>query len=60
MQQQVDINDCGLFATACAFELYKNKNPAKIYFKQSIMVEHYDISIVNQFFHWETYKSDFY
>ena len=35
MQQQVDINDCGLFATACAFELYKNKNPAKIYFKQS-------------------------
>ena len=42
MQQRVGIDDCGLFAIACAFELANNKNPAKINFKQSLMREHFD------------------
>jgi len=42
MQQQNGINDCGLFAIACAFELANNKNPAEIMFDQSKMRDHFD------------------
>jgi hypothetical protein len=42
MQQQTWIDDCGLFALACAVELAYNIDPAGIQFEQSEMRTHYD------------------
>lgn len=41
MQQQDEIYDCGLFAIACAFELCKGNDPAKIKFMQNQMRKHF-------------------